>query len=803
MAEMSYQSIVNRLKKLELFIIGLFIFVTMFPALMFYTRQSVELGAILQDEVQILGRSLMTANAMSSIVENNRTLEQALNVVLGEANNKAVKIVVNETTLIDQMSSMKSPVVKRYYEASLIDGSVLKLEMAGSLANRLPLMIMVLLIALCVCGAASYIIHRFVFLTWLTSERDRELSRQRMSDVVSLTSDWFWEQDEKQRFRFITKNNVSEFNGSVTLGKQWPELGQVRMIPDINQWLNYEEMLVTGFVIETLGANPCFFRIKGKPIYAQDGTLLGFRGAASDVTLEILQERKLDSYREHLTRVVDKRTAELLIAKQQAELANKAKSEFLANLSHEIRTPMNAVLGLIHLLKATPLERRQKGYIDNLESSGNHLMALLNDVLDLSKIESGKLQIELTEFRLETLVNEVVQLMGERASSKSLFLRTELNGRVPDYVVSDAQRITQILLNFVSNAIKFTERGGVIIRVSMISLESDQAVIKFEVTDTGVGIDKENQAHIFDDFIQADSSTSRKYGGTGLGLAIAKKLTALLKGSIGVDSEPGRGSRFWVSIPLKVSALHDSQVIHRSDIDLVKTPKADVKNSLPEYLSNTRVDESLNGKNVLIVEDNPVNQSVLEKILSSAGMFVTTANDGDQAVRICEKGKPFDVILMDLWMPIMNGFDATAQIKRLAKFKETPVVCISARLDEDVMRSCVSAGFAGIISKPVKAEKLTAELKKLLAEAGEVPNSSNCAENLVGPLLDLLADGDVRALQYINKHETIFRDCMGSHFALFYRWLEEFDFERAQQLILELRNSKQFNQDPEGKSLNE
>jgi signal transduction histidine kinase/CheY-like chemotaxis protein len=781
MIENSLNATLKRLLRLKCVIIAGLILITMFPALMFYTRQSVELGAILQDEALILGRALSWAYVDESSVEDLHAIREIVDIVLGGSSIKAAHLTLDNQLLTDDTEGMPGPLVHRRFSTILPDGSELNVELVGSLSERWPLMITIVLLALAICMSGVFLVTRFVFRPWLRAEHEQELTRKRMADVVSLTSDWFWEQSAERRFSFVTDGLVKDLSFSMLHGKTWQEIGAFNLMDNQSADVGYEQILQAGFLVKLVLSATYYFHIKGMPILEPDGSLAGYRGAATDVTLQILQEKKLEDYRNHLTRVVDKRTHELLIAKQTADRANRAKSEFLANLSHEIRTPMNAILGLIHLLKSTSLERRQKSYLENLESSGNHLMGLLNDVLDLSKIESGKLQLEAVQFRVDELVKDVVQLMADRATSKSLSLDVQLENELPSIIVSDQQRLAQILLNFISNAIKFTDHGGVKVIVSVVEKRSDSTVLLFEVVDTGVGMDRATQGRVFEDFTQADSSTSRKYGGTGLGLAIAKKLTDLLGGRIGVESEPGEGSTFWISLPVKVIESHDA-------------PDKENKPSQLDYLPESRSFQTptvLKQKRILVVEDNPVNQSVLARILTTAGAVVSSADNGKQALSFCEENHDIDLILMDLWMPEMNGFEATARIKQLDAYSQIPILCISARLDPEIQQSCLEAGFSSVLSKPVKAEQLLSVVESSISVRDNAADGLDCEGDLLMPLVLFLKEGDVAAIEYINEYEKAFRSCMGKDFHGFVRLLEDFEFEGALELIMSIKNKKE------------
>ena len=376
-------------------------------------------------------------------------------------------------------------------------------------------------------------------------------------------------------------------------------------------------------------------------------------------------------------------------ARDQAEEANKSKGRFLSNMSHEIRTPLNGILGFSELLKNTAATKMQKEYLSLIHSSGETLAKLLNDVLDLNKMDLDKLLIEKVPFDFRYNVDSNLHPYKYLAKEKNLNFDFVVDESVPEIVISDPTRINQIIINFVSNSMKFTEEGSIHLSFKGIR-EEGVLLLRGEVTDTGIGVPQDKRDTIFDTFTQSDSSTTRKYGGSGLGLAICKQLVGLMDGQIGVDSPINKdqeGSRFWFTIPIEEG---------------VKPKKSD-----KDHLENNfQLEEN---KKVLVVDDNNVNLLLIKKMLTSAGAKVTSAIHGKDAIEKVQKDH-FDMIFMDIQMPVMDGFDATIELRKQGF--EKPILALSANVDKENIEKCLTVGMNDYLQKPYHKKQLMHLLEK-------------------------------------------------------------------------------------------
>ncbi len=427
-----------------------------------------------------------------------------------------------------------------------------------------------------------------------------------------------------------------------------------------------------------------FVRWSNQAIRRLDGSVAGLLCIGQDVTARRAMEQELAAHRSHLEEQVALRTAELAQAKEAAETANLAKSAFLANTSHEIRTPLNAIIGMTHLLLRSGVSDDQAQRLDKIETAGQHLLEILNAVLDLSKIEAGKLSLERTRVAVNGVVHNVVSMLHDRAVAKALVISEEVQqGLAP--LLGDPTRLQQALLNFGSNAVKFTGQGGrVCFRTRVMEDTPTDQLVRFEVEDTGIGIPADKLGQIFSAFEQADSSTTREYGGTGLGLAITRKLAQLMGGSAGVSSEPGVGSTFWFTARL---AKGDYMPI----TGLLPDPDA----------AESIIGERFAGLRVLVVEDDEINREIAVEMLAETGLLIDTAEDGQVAVERVREAD-YALILMDMQMPRMDGLQATLQIRALPGQADTPIVAMTANAFAEDRARCFEVGMNDFIPKPVE-----------------------------------------------------------------------------------------------------
>lgn len=382
-------------------------------------------------------------------------------------------------------------------------------------------------------------------------------------------------------------------------------------------------------------------------------------------------------------------------ARKEAEEANKAKTDFLQNMSHEIRTPMNGIIGMTELLMHSELNEDQKRFVETIVASGELLLAIINDILDVSKIEAGELKLEEVPMSLPILVTEVVQMLDSRALENNVELAVKLSKGLPSDIKADPTRLRQILVNLIGNAIKFAPGGEVLVEGECVKRQKGKALLKFRVKDNGIGIPKDKQEVIFDKFSQADLSTTRKFGGTGLGLTICKKLVAMMQGEIGVESTKGKGATFWFTIEVPL----DGKKKHA----IAKLPK------------------SLEKKRVLVVDDHKVNVEIIKEMLTKTTIDCEGVTSGKAALAAMNKakkqGKPFDFVLIDFAMPIMDGSQLAQTIRKKSEFASTKLILVTALGKVDNFDFVESVGFDGYLLKPIYYNDLINKMQEVVCKS--------------------------------------------------------------------------------------
>ena len=515
-------------------------------------------------------------------------------------------------------------------------------------------------------------------------------SNRRMIDFAQVGADRHWEMNADYRYTEYWGRGLDQAELQDHIGRTpW----QVNLSNDASALAHMEELRrlmalrlpFSNFEYGQFdpGGHISWMSISALPIHDPSGKFIGFRGCTTNINWRKQKE------------------AELVEARKAAEAAAQAKSDFLANMSHEIRTPMNAITGMSHLVLNTELSHRQRDYVSKIQASSQHLLGLINDILDFSKIEAGKLDVEQVEFRLEQMLNNVTNLIGDKAAAKGLDLVFDVEPSVPEVMVGDALRLGQILINYANNAVKFTEHGQITVALRVSERTEDSVVLYGAVTDTGIGLKPDQLEKLFQSFQQADTSTTRKYGGTGLGLSISKRLAELMGGTVGVESVAGQGSTFWFTARLGIAKHPMHRLAH-----------PDPEGHSVHALAYPHTLESLRGARLLLVEDNELNQEVADGLLTDAGFVVDIADNGQLALnRLAAATEPYDLVLMDMQMPVMDGLTATQRIRESLSAEHLPIVAMTANAMQQDRERCLAAGMQDVVTKPIDPDDLWRALR--------------------------------------------------------------------------------------------
>ncbi len=515
-------------------------------------------------------------------------------------------------------------------------------------------------------------------------------SENRFRQVAENVGDFIWEMDAKGLYRYTSPSveRILGYTPDELVGKKHfydlltPEVREELKASAFNVFA--EKQPFRAFPNPNLSKEGKVVHLEtsGVPVLDAAGNLVGYRGADTDVTERKKAEEELRKYQSHLEDMVKERTVELEMAMKQADAANRAKSEFLANMSHEIRTPMNGVIGMIGLLLETELDPKQRQYAEIVQNSGESLLSLINDILDFSKIEARKLELESMDFDLRTSLEDIAEMMAVKAQQRGLEMVCLIGPEVPSWLRGDPGRLRQVIINLGSNAVKFTERGGVTIRAGLVEEDDRRATLRFSVTDTGIGIPENKRAILFSPFTQVDSSTTRKYGGTGLGLAISRQLVEMMGGQIGVESKEGEGSTFWFT------AVFEKQAAEQG----------------PHLLTD------LKGVKALVVDDHDTNRLLVTAMLKSWGCRFREAADGKAALSMLaeavRKGDPFQVALVDNLMPGMDGAELGRRVKGDEEIRETRLIMMTSLSQRGDAVRLEKIGFSGYLTKPLQASQL-------------------------------------------------------------------------------------------------
>jgi len=763
------------------------------PALLFNVRQFVERDQVLADEVLIFSRVIATLPESRTIADSGQQdvwRNIALNVFGTEV---SVRISTAEAALIVGPQMQAWPTTEYEGQFTTPQGTHVQLTIETSLRDRLPWMLLFLVVAVLLYAFSVQALDTWLFRPWRRAEAGRLKAMERVRDIAAISTDWFWETDTQGRLRLFTMpSDAQAALAEPPLGRCFWEL---QALLPTGGWtacrlaMAAQKPFVQRYEVRTQGGL-LSHEMRGKPVFDSRGHYQGHRGAGRDITAEVERERELSRHRDELSQLVDEQTAHLMRMSRDADAANRAKSMFLATMSHEIRTPLNSIIGLTYLAQQATQQEDRDRHLTSIASAGSMLMTLINDILDLSKIEAGKLVLEILPFEVQSLLDEAVGMMKTRIEAKGLHLRTALECDIQRVLLGDRHRLLQVLVNFLSNAVKFTSAGEVSIRISCRNVPGEDLELRLEVSDTGIGLSKEQQARVFHPFDQATSGTTRQYGGTGLGLAIVKSLADLMGGQVGVFSEPGKGACFWFT----------------ARVGLGKPVSGSSRPFLPADASSLATG-ALAGRRMLAVDDDALHLKVLSEILGRKGAAVVAVADIDSALQAVATHKSFDAVLLDIYLARESGIDLARRLRTLPGLAAVPMFAVSASASTEERERCREAGMVDLIAKPFSANTLLGRILPWLRPleqdappaAGESPARKARAVStksaaaaplppaagrmLVDELLRLLDEGCLEAVDLAQRHERELSEWLAQDHAQWQDALSRFDFMTAAVLL--------------------